>query len=404
MEGLLDLLKKIQFNPTPASLGLLNMGAQMLNNSTNQRQPVGFGNVLGSGLQGMTEGMMAGQQFRNSSADSQYRQQLLNSKLAEMETQKKREEDLSQLDLTQAPDQIAKQLAGLGMTKEALDLIKPKREGIPTGWDAGDKEGMIKSKMIDLGNGQTMPYADYQMALWSQKQNTPGYGEPQRLQMAQEDQGMQRQQLGISMQNADLARERLAMDKEAKQRSLIKDVPAPQQSAYIGNVSSIQKIDDAIRAIESNPDAIGPTKAFGEFVNQNLDPEGVDARSRIAEVGATKIHDLSGAAVTAAEAPRLKPFVPLVTDNPRAALTKLKNLKKALEDNNGQITNFYSPDKGYRDLFGNQQQSFDITVPDDIKGDPQKEADYVDQQLTQPKRRATDKPNRLDELRKKHGL
>ncbi len=54
--GLLETLRNIEFEPTPMSMGLLQMGAQMLANSSNQPTPVSFGSVLGHGLNGFTQG------------------------------------------------------------------------------------------------------------------------------------------------------------------------------------------------------------------------------------------------------------------------------------------------------------------------------------------------------------
>lgn len=54
--GLLETLRNIEFEPTPMSMGLLQMGAQMLANSSNQPAPVSFGSVLGHGINGFTQG------------------------------------------------------------------------------------------------------------------------------------------------------------------------------------------------------------------------------------------------------------------------------------------------------------------------------------------------------------
>lgn len=410
MEGLLDLLKKIQFNPTPASLGLLNMGAQMLNSSTNQRQPVGFGNVLGGGLQGMTEGMMAGQQFRNSSADNQYRQQLLNSKLAEMEKQKKREEALSQLDLTQAPDQIAKQLASLGMTKEALDLVKPKREGIPTGWNATETGELEPMPITGGGN-----YMDYQLQLANQKAQIPSYGEPQRLQMAQEDQGMQRTQLGIALQNAELAQKRFLMDQakanEPKQASEFQQWTMQQKEekkqAELGD--AISNIDDTIGDFQrlkglqeettTGPIAGSPPIAALRKMGPNF-LTGGDNLQRLEKgynelavkaIGAFKAGGVSFGQLSNKEGEWIRSTQQTIDTGGEINQEMLDKGIKLLESRKKRLSDRIATPR-----------NFDIQVPDSIKGDQQKELDYVNEQLVQPEpsqqtpqRRATDKPTKV---------
>jgi hypothetical protein len=66
----------------------------------------------------------------------------------------------------------------------------------------------------------------------------------------------------------------------------------------------------------------------------------------IADIGSMKIHDRSGAAVSAAEFPRLKPFVPSANDEPAAAVEKLKLFKREYELMQQGITTFYS--EGYK--------------------------------------------------------
>ncbi len=62
---------------------------------------------------------------------------------------------------------------------------------------------------------------------------------------------------------------------------------------------------------------------LGDQALQRFDPTGVDTRAAIADLGSMIIHDRSGAAVTAAEYPRLRPFIPKVTDDADTARKKL---------------------------------------------------------------------------------
>lgn len=59
MAGLLDYLSNLKFEPDAKSIGLMNMGADMLAASGYHDRPVGFGETLGAGLHGFNQGYMA---------------------------------------------------------------------------------------------------------------------------------------------------------------------------------------------------------------------------------------------------------------------------------------------------------------------------------------------------------
>lgn len=127
-------------------------------------------------------------------------------------------------------------------------------------------------------------------------------------------------------------------------------VPAKVQAGYADNARSMAQIDNAIKQIEAYPKALGLIRSAGENINQRIDPTGVDARAALANIGSMIIHDRSGAAVTAAEAPRLMPFIPRVTDTPEAAIKKLKGLRRELENANAQIDVQFSEESGFSAL------------------------------------------------------
>lgn len=99
------------------------------------------------------------------------------------------------------------------------------------------------------------------------------------------------------------------------------------------NSAAIDKIDRAIAAIDRYPGALGGKNYLdvGGAVMQRVDPEGIEARALLADVGSAKIHDRSGAAVSAAEFPRLQPFVPLPTDTPETAKKKLALFRREVQ-------------------------------------------------------------------------
>jgi hypothetical protein len=105
---------------------------------------------------------------------------------------------------------------------------------------------------------------------------------------------------------------------------------ASLKKAVATNQTNLSVIDDALSELQKYPDAIGLKRGVGDNINQRLDPKGVAARAALMNISSLLIHDRSGAAVTAAEFPRLKPFIPAITDSYAAAKTKLEKLKQAI--------------------------------------------------------------------------
>lgn len=125
-----------------------------------------------------------------------------------------------------------------------------------------------------------------------------------------------------------------------------KPLPSAQSKAFIENETALGKIDRASKFLEENPKAFG-LKNFGpDWAVQRMDQGGVSARAAIADIGSLKIHDRSGAAVSASEDQRLKPFVPLATDRPETIKKKLENFVAEYEMIQQEIAN-YADDQGY---------------------------------------------------------
>jgi len=132
----------------------------------------------------------------------------------------------------------------------------------------------------------------------------------------------------------------------------LKPVPPAIQKGLIANRASGTQIDQAIAAVQANPSALGLKNMLGEDINQRIDPKGIDTRAQVANIGSLIIHDRSGAAVTVNEFPRLKPFIPTATDTPQAAVTKLKALRRQIDNVNSETELAYGEDSGYRQMGG----------------------------------------------------
>jgi hypothetical protein len=129
----------------------------------------------------------------------------------------------------------------------------------------------------------------------------------------------------------------------------LKDIPATVNAKIIEGSQGLDNIDKAIAAVEANPGAFGMVNAipFVERARQG-DSGGVDARAQVANIGSLKLHDRSGAAVSASEFPRLAPFIPSSSDSPKAIVTKLKKMKEIAEGELGLFTDTYSEEGGYK--------------------------------------------------------
>lgn len=136
-----------------------------------------------------------------------------------------------------------------------------------------------------------------------------------------------------------------------------KPVPNTVQKQYVENNATIRGIDEAMGAVDAYPAAFGPKNIFGDDIMQRMDPEGIDARSAIANIGGAVIHDRAGASQTVGEIKRLKPYIPNPTDDPKTVKKKLAGLKRQIEHAQVSFEDFYNEDNGYAPLSGGQKAS-----------------------------------------------
>jgi len=127
-----------------------------------------------------------------------------------------------------------------------------------------------------------------------------------------------------------------------------KSIPASVQKAMTENDAALRKIDDALAAVDEYPQALGSINMLGDSIRQRTDPKGVKARALVADIGSLKLHDRSGAAVTAAETPRLKPFIPEATDTPETVRTKLGLFKREYQAIQDDIRSSYPKETAKR--------------------------------------------------------
>ena len=137
----------------------------------------------------------------------------------------------------------------------------------------------------------------------------------------------------------------------------LRPIPPTVNSAITANQTANNQLDRAIKLISGQdlPGMTGDVAATGfkgylpNAILNRVDPQGVAARAEIADIGSLKLHDRSGAAVTASESPRLMPFIPLATDDKDTVLKKLGRLKLELSNETNAMRDIYSKDQGYRE-------------------------------------------------------
>lgn len=125
-----------------------------------------------------------------------------------------------------------------------------------------------------------------------------------------------------------------------------KALPASMANKVLENRENFAKVERALSAIGENKDSTGWKGYLPDAVLQRTDPKGVEARAAIGDLGSMIIHDRSGAAVTAAEFPRLRPFIPSVTDDPATVEKKVRRFAAEYEAVMDENEAFYR-DSGY---------------------------------------------------------
>jgi hypothetical protein len=141
----------------------------------------------------------------------------------------------------------------------------------------------------------------------------------------------------------------------------LKQVPASVNTAIIANSQAKNQLDRALKLLSGenigNPAeggmqgdkaATGWKGMLPQAILNRVDPSGVATRAEIADIGSLKLHDRSGAAVTASESPRLMPFIPTASDDAATVKKKLERLKLEIDNESKAMGEFYGKDQGYR--------------------------------------------------------
>jgi len=217
------------------------------------------------------------------------------------------------------------------------------RVGVPVGWNRDPETGVISGMPTSSG----LPYDQVLLQRMQTLKGTEPYGGEQRLNFESSSQDLARRNYELRLQEAEDRKKARELALQQQKDLKLPLVPTKHVDEYISNQASINEINDAIKTVEKNKKHFGPTTWLGEIAGQYIDPEGVEARAKVARIGGIQFHSLAGATGTAGEQKLYKPFIPDIrTDTPDAIITRLNGLKKHMEELNKQYKNAYS--KGYR--------------------------------------------------------
>ncbi len=127
--------------------------------------------------------------------------------------------------------------------------------------------------------------------------------------------------------------------------------PQTAISGMLESASGLRSARMALELVARRPESFGLAAGVQNAVPgllERTDPAGVEARAAVANLGSLVVHDRSGATVTAAEYPRLRPFIPTVGDPPEVVRTKLQRFVAEYEANLRDHYRTFGPEAGYR--------------------------------------------------------
>lgn len=235
---------------------------------------------------------------------------------------------------------------GYGLIRGASDLVRGAQAG------ARDKRELERQAREDEQKALHEALARKLLEAQIAKMNAPPPPRPRaahfdpelnRVVYTSEEGPAKVEQLGPPRQRAETPRNIDPLSEEgiaaaAKREKAIAGAVPPTQRRPVASIvqkvaankAQLSALDAALQGLQKRPEGVGLQYGIADALNQRMDPKGVKLRADIADIGSLKIHDRSGAAVTVSEAPRLKPFIPLVTDTPEAARIKLQRLRELL--------------------------------------------------------------------------
>lgn len=215
---------------------------------------------------------------------------------------------------------------------------------VDPGRDTGAERARMKE---DLGLQKTRAEIDQMRA-------KPQVETPEQKRANEIIAAAERSKLPYTAEGARLA-EQARADAKAKAGEEGKPLPISAAKGLMENQQNLRRAQEAQALLNGQNvgKAVGDKEATGwkgyapDYLLQRLDPAGIDTRAAIADLGSLVIHDRSGAAVTAMEFPRLRPFIPSDKDDPATARKKLNRFVMEYQNIVDEATGFYK-ESGYK--------------------------------------------------------
>jgi len=129
----------------------------------------------------------------------------------------------------------------------------------------------------------------------------------------------------------------------------VKDIPGRVVDGILDMRETARKVRRAQELMENKEALQGVGMFQGNLAPDFILNENAQfLRALLADLSSAKVLERSGAAVTASEERRLKPYVPKQGDDENVIRTKLKNFLKEFEGRMQDIEDFYSDERGYK--------------------------------------------------------
>lgn len=129
--------------------------------------------------------------------------------------------------------------------------------------------------------------------------------------------------------------------------------PSTNVTQMLENVEGLRRAQRALELATTRPESFGLWQGAANMFPgtlERLDPGGVETRAMAADLGSLVVNQRSGAAVTAAEFPRLRPFIPQVGDPPEVVQTKLRRFADEYRAIIRDQYDAFGPRSGFRPL------------------------------------------------------
>lgn len=214
------------------------------------------------------------------------------------------------------------------------------------------REQMTAQQRLAEVQAQRQAEADERAAaLHSRTMSAPVPGTPEAIRAAAE------QARAIAAATAPITRQNMQASVAARQSAngtaRGRMAPMGVVQSVIDNQTRLNTIDQALAGLKTSPGSVG-AKMGGwvgdDIANRVYDKEGATLRATIADIGSMEIRDRSGAAVSAAEFPRIKPFIPKITDDAATVTRKLARMRQIIAEETALLQANYGPENGFREI------------------------------------------------------